>query len=110
MLSHILSRLFFSLQKRLVFLIFIESRNKAGLKDLKDLIKSIGGWSLIDLNWNPENYHWEDAYVQTQLIIDSISNIGFPFHISMTKDVKNLSENIIEVFILNKCKFFCILK
>ena len=70
-----------------------ESRDKAGLKDLKDLIKSIGGWPLIDSNWSPENFHWEDAYVTAKLL----SYTSFPFGLTVTGNLKNTSEYILKV-------------
>ena len=76
----------------------IESRNKAGLTHLKEIVNSIGGWPLIDSNWNPENYHWEDAYSKSRLIYSR----DFPFSLSVIKDVKNSSENVVEVITLTK--------
>ena len=91
-----------NIQNRFILHIFlIESRNKAGLTHLKEIVNSIGGWPLIDSNWNPENYHWEDAYPKAKLLYGS----EFPFSLSVTKDVKNLSENVVEVIILTNYRF-----
>ena len=79
----------------------IESRNKAGLTHLKEIVKSIGGWPLIDSNWSPKNYHWEDAYSKDK----SPYGRSFPFSLRITHNVKNSSENVVEVIILTKYRF-----
>ena len=72
----------------------LESRDKAGLKDLKELIQSIGGWSMIDSNWKSENYHWEDAYAK-------LKELGFlmslPIAFRVIPDYTNTSQNILMV-------------
>lgn len=83
----------------------MESRDKAGLKDLKDLIQSIGGWSMIDSNWDAVNYHWEDAYAK----VNKLVNLPFPFLFEVIPDYivipdyTNSSQNILMVkFIIYK--------
>ena len=74
----------------------LESRDKAGLKDLKELIKSIGGWPMIDSNWDPENYHWEDAYAKVNEIVYRFP-LPFPIALGVTQDYTNPSQNILMV-------------
>ena len=72
----------------------LESRDKAGLKDLKELIQSIGGWSMIDSNWDAENYHWEDAYAKVNELVYSLP---VPIALRVTQDYTNTSQNILTV-------------
>ena len=72
----------------------LESRDKAGLKDLKELIQSIGGWPIIDSNWDAENYHWEDAYAKVNELIHPLP---FPIGLTVIPDYTNTSQNILMV-------------
>lgn len=66
------------------------------MKHFKELIDSYGGWAMIDSNWNPENFHWEDAYVKANHLA-YVWYSTFPFGLKITENFLNTSENILEV-------------
>ena len=75
----------------------IESRDKVGLKNLKELIQTIGGWHMIDSNWDAENYHWEDAYAKLKFVYDLADPLSFPIALGVTEDWTNASRNLLMV-------------
>jgi hypothetical protein len=59
---------------------------------LKNLLKEIGGWPLIDDNWDESKYDWINA-----LIISIRNNIKIFLTITVEPDVRNISRSLIQV-------------
>jgi hypothetical protein len=79
---------------------------------LKNLYKEIGGWPLVDANWDESKYDWINA-----LIVLNRKLIGneVPIFLTITvaPDIRNISRSLIQVnynnymiFILLKLWYF----
>lgn len=73
----------------------IEKIEKIGLGPMKEMLKSLGGWPLLEAeNWNESNFNWMDS-------LNSFKEIGwnmnFLFKLTITPDWKNNSKAAIYV-------------
>ena len=84
--------------------LFKDARNKDGIDQVRKFLKLIGGWPVIDSNWNAEKYDWEDTYVKinqllglSPLQLPNAAYLPLPFGVFVTPNIKNTSQNILEV-------------
>ena len=59
---------------------------------MKNLLKEIGGWPLIDDNWDESKYDLINA-----LIISIRNDIKIFLTITVAPDIRNISRNLIQV-------------
>lgn len=78
---------------------FEEKREKTSTEPLLNLLNQIGGWPIIQPNWNSEKYNWEASfgYIRGVLGINSLISIN------VIPDLLNSSKNIIEVQYETNC-------
>lgn len=69
----------------------MSARQGVGLEPLKRLLNKIGGWPIIDKNWQEDSYNWIPAYVFLR------SRLGLNYIINMYVDIdsKNTSQRVI---------------
>ncbi len=74
---------------------FIDARNKSGYVTLKNLLKEIGGWPLIDDNWDESEYDWINALIVLNRLLGN--EIKLFLTISVEPYYINTSRSLIDV-------------
>ena len=66
----------------------------------------LGGWPIIQPNWNVNDFDWENAYVKMNqflgLSVFTMPNdayIPLPFIVGVTQNIKNTTQNILQVIL-----------
>ncbi len=69
-----------------------DARNESGYITLKNFLKKIGGWPLIDENWDESEYDLINTLIE-------LNRNGIPelLSISVYPDVRNTSRSLISV-------------
>ncbi len=81
------------MHKTFLFICFLtDARNKPGYVTLKNFLKKIGGWPLIDKNWVESEYDWINALIE-------LNRNGIPelLSIGVVPDLRNTSRSLIQV-------------
>jgi hypothetical protein len=74
--------------------LFTDARNKSGYVTLKNLLKEIGGWPLIDDNWDYK-YDWINALIVLNRLLGN--EIKLFLTISVEPYFRNTSRSLIQV-------------
>lgn len=77
-----------------IFTNILDMIEKLQLKPIKALQKLMGGWPVIDNEWNEGSWSW-------QKMVKDLEKIGFPanfvFELTLGSDVKNTSKRTLGV-------------
>jgi len=74
---------------------FTERIEKIGLGPFKGLLKSLGGWPLLEAeNWNESKFTWMDSQ---NIFKEMGQNIKYLFRLSIGTDMKNKTKRAIKV-------------
>lgn len=68
-----------------------EVLSQRGLQPLLDLLKQLGGWPVLDPEWNGNNFNWLDLVAQLRLYNNDVFIVEW-----VGPDIKNSDENIIQ--------------
>lgn len=64
---------------------------KRGLEPLHDLLKSLGGWPVLDTNWNASQFNWLELAAKLRLYNNDVFLMQW-----VGPDIKNSQDNIIQ--------------
>jgi neprilysin len=75
--------------------IFTDLIEKQGLKPMKNVIESLGGWPMIEgKNWASNSWFWQKITLKLELLGFSTNQV---FAVSIDVDMKNSSRRILYV-------------
>lgn len=84
-----------------VFWFFAELIERQGIKPIKLVIESLGGWPIIEAkNWNENCWFWQKILLHLELLGFGSSQI---FSISIDVDMKNSTKRMIYVGLSDDC-------
>jgi hypothetical protein len=72
-----------------------DARNESGYVTLKNFFREIGGWPLIDDNWDESKYDWINALIVLNRKLGD--EIKIFLAISVESDITNTSRTLIQV-------------
>jgi neprilysin len=64
---------------------------KRGIEPLKELLKSLGGWPLLDRNWNEKDFDWLELVANLRKYNNDILIVEY-----VSADIQNSNQNIIQ--------------
>lgn len=78
-------------------LILTEQTEKLGLGPIKEILKSIGGWPVLEGDkWNKSKFTWMD--IMYKLIVpDKVVGVNYFMELSVERDIKDFISNILYV-------------